>query len=177
MPPQTFEEVVLPHLDAAFNYARWLTRSDADAEDVVQDAYVRAIRFFSSLRSDDARAWLLTIVRNTWYGRFSHGRAHQTAEFDDTVHDQPDDGLGPEALAMQQQAVENVQRAIQELPVDFREVIVLRELEGLSYKEIAAVAGIPIGTVMSRLARARERLLAILEPSAARTGGINRDVP
>jgi RNA polymerase sigma-70 factor (ECF subfamily) len=171
MPHQTFEEVVLPHLDAAFNYARWLTRSDADAEDVVQDAYVRAIRFFSSLRSDDARAWLLTIVRNTWYGRFSHARAHQTAEYDDTEHDQPDHGLGPEALAMQREAVENVQRAIHELPVDFREVIVLRELEGLSYKEIAAVIGIPIGTVMSRLARARERLLAILEPSAARTVG------
>ena len=171
MPHQTFEEVVLPHLDAAFNYARWLTRSDADAEDVVQDAYVRAIRFFSSLRSDDARAWLLTIVRNTWYGRCSHARAHQTAEYDDTEHDQPDDGLGPEALAMQQQAVENVQRAIHELPVDFREVIVLRELEGLLYKEIAAVVGIPIGTVMSRLARARERLLAILEPSTARTAG------
>jgi RNA polymerase sigma factor (sigma-70 family) len=176
MPHQTFEEVVLPHLDAAFNYARWLTRSDADAEDVVQDAYVRALRFFSSLRSDDARAWLLTIVRNTWYGRFSHARAHQTAELDNTEHDPPDDGLGPEALAMQQQAVENVQRAIQELPVDFREVIVLRELEGLSYKEIAAVVGIPIGTVMSRLARARERLLAVLEPSAARTGGSHRDV-
>jgi RNA polymerase sigma factor (sigma-70 family) len=176
MPHQTFEEVVLPHLDAAFNYARWLTRSDADAEDVVQDAYVRAIRFFSSLRSDDARAWLLTIVRNTWYGRWSHARAHQTAEFDDPAHDQPDDGLGPEALAMQQQAVGRVQRAIQELPADFREVIVLRELEGLSYKEIAAVVGIPIGTVMSRLARARERLLAILEPSAARTGESHRDV-
>jgi len=175
MPHQTFEEVVLPHLDAAFNYARWLTRSDADAEDVVQDAYLRALRFFSSLRSDDARAWLLTIVRNTWYGRCSRAGARLTAEFDDTEHDRPDDGLGPEALAMQQQAVERVQRAIQELPVDFREVVVLRELEGLSYKEIAAVVGIPIGTVMSRLARARERLLAILEPVVARTG-TNREV-
>ena len=83
MPRQTFEEVVLPHLDAAFNYARWLTKSDADAEDVVQDAYVRALRFFSSLRSDDARAWLLTIVRNTWYGRFPQARgANQPAEYD-----------------------------------------------------------------------------------------------
>jgi RNA polymerase sigma factor (sigma-70 family) len=170
MPRQTFEEVVLPHLDAAFNYARWLTRSDADAEDVVQDAYVRALRFFSSLRSDDARSWLLTIVRNTWYGRFSPARAGRTAVYDDAEHDQPDEGLGPEALAMQQQAVEEVQRAVQELPSDFREVIVLRELEGLSYKEIAAVVGIPIGTVMSRLARGRERLLAILTPSAAPQG-------
>jgi RNA polymerase sigma factor (sigma-70 family) len=171
MPRQTFEEVVLPHLDAAFNYARWLTRSDADAEDVVQDAYVRALRFFSSLRNDDARSWLLTIVRNTWYGRFPHTKsAKQTSMYDDMTHDRPDDGLDPEALVMQQQSVEKVQRAVQELPADFREVIVLRELEGLSYKEIAAVAGIPIGTVMSRLARARERLLAILGPPVAQTG-------
>ena len=90
MPRQTFEEVVLPHLDAAFNYARWLTKSDADAEDVVQDAYVRALRFFSSLRNDDARSWLLTIVRNTWYGRFAHARGiHQSTEYDDVTHDRP----------------------------------------------------------------------------------------
>src|SRR5882724_4807697 len=135
--PRSFEEVVLPHLDAAFNYARWLTRSDADAEDVVQDAYVRALRFFSSLRSDDARSWLLTIVRNTWYGRFPQARsANQPTEYDAMKHDRPDDGLDPEGLVMQQQAVEKVQRAVQELPTDFREMIVLRELEGLSYKQI-----------------------------------------
>jgi len=171
MPRQTFEEVVLPHLDAAFNYARWLTKSDADAEDVVQDAYLRALRFFSSLRSDDARAWLFTIVRNTWYGRFAQAAgANRPTVYDDMKHDRPDEGLDPEALVMQQQAVEKVQRAVQELPTDFREVIILRELEGLSYKEIAAVAGIPIGTVMSRLARARERLQAILGPSATPIG-------
>jgi RNA polymerase sigma-70 factor (ECF subfamily) len=171
VPHQTFEEVVLPHLDAAFNYARWLTKSDADAEDVVQDAYVRALRFFSSLRNDDARSWLLTIVRNTWYGRFAKAKGvHQPAGYDDVTDDRPDDGLDPEALLIQQQAVAKVQRAVRELPADFREVIVLRELEGLSYKEIAAVARIPIGTVMSRLARARERLLTILGPSVARTG-------
>jgi RNA polymerase sigma factor (sigma-70 family) len=171
MPHRTFEEVVLPHLDAAFNYARWLTRSEADAEDVVQDAYVRALRFFSSLRSDDARSWLLTIVRNTWYGRFPRATAaNQTTVYDDMTHDRPDESLDPEALVLQRQAVEKVQRAVQELPADFREVIVLRELEGLSYKEIAAVVGIPIGTVMSRLARARERLLAILGPSATAIG-------
>ena len=167
MPRQTFEEVVLPHLDAAFNYARWLTKSDADAEDVVQDAYVRALRFFSSLRNDDARSWLLTIVRNTWYRRFPQSRgANQTAVYDDVIHDRPDDGLDPEALVLQQQVIERVQQAVQELPADFREVIVLGELEGLSYRDIATVAGIPIGTVMSRLARARERLQAILGPSA-----------
>jgi RNA polymerase sigma factor (sigma-70 family) len=164
MSPRVFEEVVLPHLDAAFNYARWLTRSDSDAEDVLQDAAVRALRFFSSLRSDDARAWLLTIVRNTWYARFSKaGNADHHAVFDETRDDRPDEQLDPEALVIQRQAVERVQRAIEGLPADFREVIVLRELEGLSYKEIAAIVGVPIGTVMSRLARGRERLLGLLD--------------
>src|SRR5438552_12386135 len=137
MSPRVFEEVVLPHLNAAFNYARWLTKSDSDAEDVLQDAAVRALRFFSSLRSDDARAWLLTIVRNTWYARFSKaGSADHHAVFDETKDDRPDEQLDPEALVIQRQAVERVQRAIEGLPADLREVIVLRELEGLSYKEI-----------------------------------------
>src|SRR6266566_10170056 len=124
MPQRGFEEVVLPHLDAAFNYARWLTKSDADAEDVVQDAAVRALRFFSSLRNDDARAWLLTIVRNTWYGRFSRagGADHHR---DETNDDRPDEQLDPAALVIQRQAVERVHRAVEGLPVDFREVIVL----------------------------------------------------
>jgi RNA polymerase sigma-70 factor (ECF subfamily) len=158
-------------LDAAFNYARWLTKSDADAEDVVQDAAVRALRFFSSLRNDDARAWLLAIVRNTWYARFAKaGRTEPHAVFDDMKDQRPDDQLDPEALVIQQQEVERMHRAIEELPVDFREVVVLRELEGLSYKEIAAVIGTPIGTVMSRLARARERLLAVLDPESTLGG-------
>jgi RNA polymerase sigma-70 factor (ECF subfamily) len=166
MPPRAFEEVVLPHLDAAFNYARWLTRNDADAQDVVQDACVRAVRFFSSLRGDDARAWLLTIVRKTWYGRFSrHARFEQPAVFDEMTDNRSDEGLDPGALMIQQQGVDRVRWAIEELPVDFREVIVLRELEGMSYKDIAGIAGIPIGTVMSRLARGRQRLLTILELS------------
>jgi RNA polymerase sigma factor (sigma-70 family) len=163
MTHRVFEEVVLPHLDAAFNYARWLTKSDADAEDVVQDAAVRALRFFSSLRNDDARAWLLTIVRNTWYARFSRVGSDHHAVGDEMKDDRPDEQLDPEALVIQRQAVERVQRAIEGLPVDFREVIVLRELEGLSYKEIAAIVGVPIGTVMSRLARGRDRLLALLD--------------
>jgi RNA polymerase sigma-70 factor (ECF subfamily) len=162
---RVFEEVVLPHLDAAFNYARWLTRNDADAEDVVQDAAVRALRFFPSLRNEDARAWLLTIVRNTWYARFSKaGSADHHAVYDEMKDDRPDEQLDPEALVIQRQAVERVQRAIEGLPADFREVIVLRELEGLSYKEIAAIVGVPIGTVMSRLARGRERLMALVGP-------------
>jgi RNA polymerase sigma-70 factor, ECF subfamily len=171
MPRPSFEEIVLPHLDAAFNYARWLTKSDADAEDVVQDAYVRALRFFSSLRGDDARAWLLTIVRNTWYGRFrrrSDGPA-PAGVVETDANNRPDEGLDPEALLIQRQTVDIVRCALETLPADFREMLVLRELEGLSYKEIATVVGIPIGTVMSRLARARERLQDAL--AASHTGG------
>src|SRR5207342_190975 len=104
MPHRAFEEVVLPHLDAAFNYARWLTKSDADAEDVVQDAAMRALRFFSSLRNDDARAWLLTIVRNTWYARLSKpGRVDLHAVLDHMKDERPDEHLDPEALMIQQQ--------------------------------------------------------------------------
>ena len=171
MPRLSFEEAVLPHLDAAFNYARWLTKNDVDAEDVVQDAYVRALRFFSSLRGDDARAWLLTIVRNTWYGRFPR-RPEGTAMAvvaDPDANNRPDESLDPEALVIQRQTVEAVRYALESLPADFREVLVLRELEGLSYKEIATVVGIPIGTVMSRLARARERLQGVL--AASHSGG------
>jgi len=164
--PRSFEEMLLPHLDAAFNYARWLTKNDADAEDVVQDAYVRALRFFSSLRGENARAWLLTIVRNTWYGRFPRpaGNVGMTIAEADTA-DRPDPSLDPEAQMIQQQTVEQVRHALETLPTDFREVLVLRELEGLSYKEIAALVGIPLGTVMSRLARARERLAGVLATS------------
>jgi len=153
---------VLPHLDAAFNYARWLTRSEQEAEDVVQDACVRALRFVSSLRSDDARGWLLTIVRNTWYARLSSRAKAPDVTYDEGVDPRADERLDPEALAVQQQTVRRVRDGIEQLPADFREVLVLRELEGLAYKEIAAIVGIPIGTVMSRLARARERLLAVV---------------
>ena len=167
MRPRMFDETVLPHLDAVFNYARWLTRNDAEAEDVVQDACVRAMRFFPSLRDDDARAWLFAIVRNTWYSRVSRrtGLA-ETTPLDSTQHDQPDAALDPEARLLQGRTVAHVRAALEQLPAGFREVIVLREIEGLSYKEIAAVVRVPIGTVMSRLARARERLLAVLKSSA-----------
>ena len=166
-PRQRFEAVVVPHLDAAFNYARWLTRNDADAEDVVQDAAVRAFRFFSSLRGDNPRPWLLAIVRNTWHARMAQQmtRPHAT-EYDETADVRPDKRLSPEALLVQRQTVDRVRQAVEELPADFREVIVLRELEGLSYKEIAAIVGVPMGTVMSRLARARERLQSLLNPTA-----------
>jgi len=163
MPARPFEETVLPHLDAAFNYARWLTRNDAEAEDIVQDACVRAVRFFSSFREESARAWLFAIVRNAWYSRLSRRSVVTEATLVDDVRDgRPDEAPDPEELLLQQHTVARVRAAIEQLPDDFREVIVLREMEGMSYKEIASVAGVPIGTVMSRLARARERLLAVL---------------
>ena len=166
---RVFEETVLPHLDAAFNYARWLTRNDADAEDVLQDACVRAMRFFSSLRDDDARAWLFTIVRNTWYSRVSRKpTVAERTRLNDGQDQRPDTALDPEERLLQQHTVALVRAALEQLPADFREVIVLREIEGLSYKEMAAVVGVPIGTVMSRLARARERLQTILKLNAPR---------
>src|SRR5262245_30978 len=135
MPRLPFEDLVLPHLDSAFNYARWLTRSHSEAEDVVQDACLRALRFFSTLRGDDARTWLLTIVRNTWYTRLSSraGPTSESPEAGDTA-DRADYRLDPEALIIQQQNVDAVRLALERLPADFREVLVLRELEGLSYK-------------------------------------------
>jgi RNA polymerase sigma-70 factor (ECF subfamily) len=167
--PETFEAVVGPHLNAAFNYARWLARNDADAEDVVQDAAIRAFRYFRSLRNDNPRAWLLTIVRHTWYARASQRAARpRLVEYEEMTHARPDDRPDPEALALQQQTATRVREAVESLPDDFREVIMLRELEGMSYKEIADVVGIPMGTVMSRLARARERLLDLLGPAALR---------
>jgi RNA polymerase sigma factor (sigma-70 family) len=167
MPARAFEDTVLPHLDAAFNYARWLTRNDADAEDVVQDACVRAMRFFSSLRDNDARPWLFAIVRNTWYSRVSRRASSEATPLIVAQHDEADDALDPEERLLQQHTVAVVRTALEQLPVDFREVLVLRELEGLSYKEIAAVVGVPLGTVMSRLARGRDRLMAVLKLTAA----------
>jgi RNA polymerase sigma-70 factor (ECF subfamily) len=169
MPLRRFEETVLPHLDAAFNYARWLTRSHAEAEDVVQDACVRAMRYFSSLRDEDARPWLFAIVRNTWYSRVSRRTTLTEVSADDSPrHERPDQALDPEEQLLQQHTIALVRGALEHLPLDFREVIVLREIEGLSYKEIAAVMHLPIGTVMSRLARARERLAAVLKLTASR---------
>ena len=165
--PRAFEDTVLPHLDAAFNYARWLTRNHAEAEEVVQDACVRAIRFFSSLRHDNARAWLLTIVRNTWYSRASsRSNLKEATPLDGAPYERSDDALDPEERLLQQHTVTLVRAALEQLPSDFREVIVLREIEGLSYKEIAAIVHVPIGTVMSRLARARERLMDVLKLAA-----------
>jgi RNA polymerase sigma factor (sigma-70 family) len=154
-----FEEAVLPHLDAAHNLARWLTRHGHDAEDVVQEAYLRAYQFFGTFRGADARAWLLAIVRNTCYTWLERNRARGPATpFDEEKHGGAGPAGDPGALLLRGEDTQLLREALEELPAEFREVIVLRELEGLSYKEIAAISGIPLGTVMSRLARARERL-------------------
>ncbi len=156
---QSFEEATLPHLRAAYSLARWLIRDETDAEDVVQEAYLRAFKHFSSFHGGDGRPWLLAIVRNTSYTWMQHNRSPElTIPLDDELHEIESKDLNPEALLMQIADTQMVRQALEELPVEFREVIVLRELEGFSYKQIADVAGIPLGTVMSRLARARKRL-------------------
>jgi len=163
-----FEAAVLPHLRAAYNLARWLCRSDHDAQDIVQEAYLRACRFFDSFHGGDARAWLLAIVRNTTYTWLTQNRPQELGTpFDEELHslpgygaeenpDRPDDN--PEAILARRDARRVVNDALDKLPLEFREVLVLRELEDLSYKEIARIADIPIGTVMSRLARGRKLL-------------------
>jgi len=161
--PASFEKAVLPHLDAAYNLARWLTRNDADAEDVVQEAYLRAFKFFGGFHGEDGRAWLLGIVRNTSYTWMQRNRSTQlNMPLDDEVHEHKSDDLNPEALLLQKADAQMLRQAVEELPLEFREVLVLRELDEMSYKQVAAVAGLPLGTVMSRLARARKRLQQIL---------------
>jgi RNA polymerase sigma-70 factor (ECF subfamily) len=158
-PLQNFEEAVLPHLRAAYNLARWLTRDETDAEDVVQEAYLRAFKHFGSFHGGDGRPWLLAVVRNTCYTWMQHNRSPElTIPLDDELHDIESKDLNPEARLLQSADTQMVRQALEDLPVEFREVLVLRELEDLSYKQIADVVGIPIGTVMSRLARARKRL-------------------
>ncbi len=157
--PERFEQVVLPHLDAAYNLARWLIRSPADAEDVVQEACLRALRFFDGYRGGDSRAWLLKIVRNTCYSWVRKNRPTELSdEFDETVHSGEVVGTDAEAKLVSRANSEQVRKALETLPAGFREVLVLREIEELSYKEISDVTGVPMGTVMSSLSRARQRL-------------------
>jgi RNA polymerase sigma factor (sigma-70 family) len=159
----SFETAVLPHLDAAFNLARWLTRNDADAQDVVQEAYLRAFKFFGGFHGENGRAWLLGIVRNTSYTWMQRNRSTElNVPLDDEQPEPQGDGLSPEELLLQKADAEMLRQAMEELPLEFREVLVLRELEEMSYKQIALVADLPLGTVMSRLARARKRLQQIL---------------
>jgi RNA polymerase sigma-70 factor (ECF subfamily) len=154
-----FEQTISPHLDAAYNLARWLTRNEHDAQDMVQEAYLRAFKFLDAFHGVDARAWVLTIVRNVCYTWLQQNRAHEpTTPFDEEIHSSDSDSFNPATLALQSADHEIIRYALDQLPVEFREIVVLRELEGFSYKEIAEIARIPTGTVMSRLARARERL-------------------
>src|SRR5688500_7860408 len=158
-----FEETVLPHLDAAYNLARWLTRNDRDAEDVVQEAFLRALRHFGTFRGGDARPWLLAIVRNTYYTWRKHNRVpEETVALDDEKEPADEDTDDPETLLLRESDRQLLRSALRLLPKEFLEVIVLREFEELSYKQIAEVIQIPSGTVMSRLARARKRLVKIL---------------
>ena len=159
----TFEQVVLPHLDAAYNLARWLTRREHDAEDVVQDAYLRALNAFEQFHGGDARCWLLTIVRNTCYTWLARNRQRAAAaSFDEALHDVASCAFDPQVILQQQIDSGALKQAIEELAVEFREVLILREFEGLSYQQIASVSNLPVGTVMSRLARARGRLAEAL---------------
>lgn len=158
-----FEETVLPHLDAAYNLARWLTRNQRDAEDVVQESFLRALRHFHAFKGGDARPWLLAIVRNTYYTWLKHNRLpEEELLLDEDKHPHNEDSSDPERLLLQKNDRQILRSALRRLPREFLEVIVLREFEELSYKEIAEVIQVPSGTVMSRLARARRRLAAIL---------------
>jgi RNA polymerase sigma factor (sigma-70 family) len=160
---QRFEQIVLPYLDDAYTLARYLVRDEHDAEDVVQEAVLRALRYFGGYRDGDARAWLLAIVRNccmTWHRRKRSRR--ETIPFAEPSVALVVDPAQTDARAIAQSDRERVSQAVAALPMEFREVIVLREVEELSYKEISAVTGVPIGTVMSRLARARKRLALAL---------------
>jgi len=163
MPDETclpsLEHDVLPHLDAAYNLARWLTHSQRDAEDVVQEACLRALRFFPGFSGGDGRAWLLKIVRNTCYTWLRANRPLQDAsEFDENLFSSDSRTPSPEEAALQSEDGILVRKALDELPANFREVLILREFEGMSYKEIANITGMPPGTVMSSLSRARGRL-------------------
>jgi RNA polymerase sigma-70 factor (ECF subfamily) len=161
--PSAFEQFVLPHLDCAFDLARWLLRHDHDAEDAVQEACVKAHRALPGFRAADGRAWLLTIVRNVCYSRLRQARGASASQvFDDDVHGAVDAPAELAAFEWREEQLAQLRAGVERLPPEFREVLVLHELEGLSYREIAEVAAIPIGTVMSRLSRARKKLQADL---------------
>ncbi len=163
----SFEEALLPHLDAAHNLARWLLRNEQDAQDVVQEAYLRAFKSFSGFHGSNGRAWLLTIVRNTSYTFLKKNQAVDFTTFDEEIHVAADEFASPATILEHGEDAELIREAMDALPAEFREILALRHQEGLSYKEIAEIAQIPPGTVMSRLARARGKLKEYL---AARIG-------
>ena len=154
-----FEQTVLPHLDAAYNLARWLTHDSHNAEDIVQEACLRAFKFFDGFRGDNGRYWLLKIVRNTFYTwREQNRHEHQFHSLDEEALEIESGEDSPEAIHQKSLDTELLRSVLGELPEEFREIIVLREIEGCSYKEISSIVDIPMGTVMSRLARARKHL-------------------
>jgi RNA polymerase sigma factor (sigma-70 family) len=163
-----FNDAVLPHLNAAYNLARWLTRNDQDAEDVVQEASLRAFKYWDGFSGRDSRAWLLAIVRNTFYSWQRERSVQPELTADGELDDIDVFAPNPERELLRSADREMLKAALEDLPVEFREVIVLREMEGLSYKEIADIGNVPIGTVMSRLARARKRLQVFLTSAADR---------
>ena len=169
--PADFEAEVLPHLDAAYNLARWLTRNPQDAEDVVQEAFLRAFRFFGGFRGGNAKSWLLRIVRNTTH-TWMQAKASRTSPldtpFDEEEHGPALDLPDPEKLLLRKDGGQAVREAMEKLPAEHREILILRELEDLSYQEIAEVTGVPKGTVMSRLARARGGLRRALLQGGAK---------
>lgn len=181
-----FQQMALPHLDAAYNLARWLCGNGHDADDVVQDAFMRAYRFFDTFHGETARPWLLAIVRRTWYTEWRRrsGGVNATIEFDENLDDASFEGWSsgspdPEALMIRDEDQRLVHEALEQLPVEYREVLILRELEELSYREIATIADLPVGTVMSRLARGRRKLATVLtslqSKGSARSKGGARD--
>ncbi|MGN6316121.1 RNA polymerase sigma factor [Trinickia sp.] len=176
-----FQQVALPHLDAAYNLARGLSGNAGDADDIVQEAFMRAFRFFDTFRGENARPWLLAIVRRTWYTEWQR-RAHsrEVAPFDDDLDETSvfDETCAvyadPQTLLLRGEHARLVREALEQLPVEFREVLILRELEDMSYRDIAVVADLPIGTVMSRLARGRRKLAVLLAPlREERAGGVD----
>ncbi|WP_313063820.1 RNA polymerase sigma factor [Paraburkholderia sp. LEh10] len=189
-----FQQMALPHLDAAYNLARWLCGNGHDADDVVQEAFMRAFRFFDTFHGETARPWLLAIVRRTWYTEWRRrsGGVNATVEFDENLDDETFEGWSgsspdPEALMIRDEDTRLVHEALEQLPVEYREVLILRELEELSYREIATIADLPVGTVMSRLARGRRKLATAItslqakgsarQASGARDGGAVQRAP
>jgi RNA polymerase sigma factor (sigma-70 family) len=159
--PQSFEEIFLPHFGAAYNLARWLTGVDSDAEDLCQDAYLKAFASFENFRGANPKSWLLAIVRNTCFDWLRKRRPTALIPFDDEL---AASDASPETLYLRELDRHALKSALARLPAEFQEVLILREFEDLSYKEISEIAGLPIGTVMSRLARARQRLRSELSP-------------
>lgn len=173
---QRFQAMIMPHLNSAYNLARWLTHGHSEAEDIVQEAYLRAFKFFDSFHGEDGRVWLLGIVRNTFYTWYQQNKTqNKNTPFGEDLHGEniecfksSDDN--PEQILMQKDSQRVLNSALRALPIEFREVMVMRELEELSYKQIAEIVQIPMGTVMSRLGRGRKQLAAILAASAENGG-------